>query len=234
MGIKFANNAVSSLSSGISNTATSITIAAGNGSLFPSLTGGDYFYATLMDTSNNLEIVKVTNRTGDTMTIVRGQDNTSPRAYSAGDRVELRLTTAGLMAAIAEAVDAHAARTNNPHNVTAAQVGAPTVSAVTALTDGLAHDIDVIQEALPGKADAGHTHPIADVSSLQSVLDGKAVAGHTHTSDDVLGLSDTYLHAVYNNDEFVGTNAGNGYKLVDAILTQDGGALRLTRRYQYI
>ena len=57
MSVKFANNAVSTLASGISNSATSITVASGNGALFPSLTGSEYFYATLIDALNNLEIV---------------------------------------------------------------------------------------------------------------------------------------------------------------------------------
>jgi hypothetical protein len=51
---------------------------------------GDYFYATLIDTSNNLEIVKVTGRAINTMTVVRGQDSTIARVYALGSRLELR------------------------------------------------------------------------------------------------------------------------------------------------
>jgi hypothetical protein len=58
------------------------------------LGAGDYFYATLIDTSNNLEIVKVTARATDTMTVVRAQDGTSSRAYNVNDRFELRPTAA--------------------------------------------------------------------------------------------------------------------------------------------
>jgi hypothetical protein len=58
------------------------------------LGAGDYFYATLIDTSNNLEIVKVTARATDTMTIVRAQDGTTARAYNVNDRFELRPTAA--------------------------------------------------------------------------------------------------------------------------------------------
>jgi hypothetical protein len=52
------------------------------------------FYVTLIDTSNNIEIVKVTARSTDTFTIVRGQDGTSGTAFSASTRVELRPTAA--------------------------------------------------------------------------------------------------------------------------------------------
>lgn len=96
MGIKFTNNAVGSLASSITSTATAIYVTAGQGAYFPALAAGDYFFATLIDSSNNLEIVKVTARTTDTLTVVRGQDGTTGRAYAAGDKIELRVTAQGL------------------------------------------------------------------------------------------------------------------------------------------
>jgi hypothetical protein len=92
MGIKVANNAFATLASSITNSATSITLTTGQGARFPSLGAGDYFYATLVDTSNNLEIVKCTARSTDVLTVVRAQESTTARAYSAGDRIEIRLT----------------------------------------------------------------------------------------------------------------------------------------------
>jgi hypothetical protein len=94
MGLKVTNNAFGTLNAGINSSATTIVLTAGQGSRFPTLSAGDYFYATLIDTSNNLEIVKVTARSTDTMTVVRGQDNTTARAYSTNDRFELRPTAA--------------------------------------------------------------------------------------------------------------------------------------------
>lgn len=96
MGMKFTNNATSALASSITNVATSLTVTTGQGSLFPSLSGGDYFYCTLANISGTVEIIKVTARTSDTFTIVRGQDNTSAVAWNAGDKVELRLVAATL------------------------------------------------------------------------------------------------------------------------------------------
>lgn len=94
MGIKVANNAYGTLNAGISNVATTLVLNSGEGARFPTLSAGDYFYATLIDTSNNLEIVKVTARATDTLTIVRAQDGTTARAYSTNDRFELRPTAA--------------------------------------------------------------------------------------------------------------------------------------------
>jgi len=99
MGIKFANNAFATLASGINSSVTSITVTTGQGARFPTLGAGDYFYATLVDTSNNLEIVKCTARSTDVLTVVRAQESTTARAYSAGDRIEMRVTAASLAGA---------------------------------------------------------------------------------------------------------------------------------------
>lgn len=90
MGVKVTNNAFGSLSAAINTTATTITLDSGQGARFPTLGSGDHFYGTLVDTSNNLEIVKVTARSSDSLTAVRGQDGTSGTAFAIGDRFELR------------------------------------------------------------------------------------------------------------------------------------------------
>ena len=96
MVMKFTNNATSTLASGITNVATSLTVASGQGSRFPSLGAGDYFYCTLANSSGTVEIVKVTARSTDTFTVTRAQDGTSAAAWNAGDKVELRLVSATL------------------------------------------------------------------------------------------------------------------------------------------
>lgn len=96
MGMKFANNATTTLASGINSSVTSLTVATGTGSLFPTLGAGDYFYCTLSNAVGGIEIVKVTARSTDTFTIVRGQDNTTATSWNSGDKVELRLVAASL------------------------------------------------------------------------------------------------------------------------------------------
>ena len=97
MSVKFANNAVSTLASGINDSVTSITVASGDGALFPSLTGSEYFFVTLIDASNNLEIAKCTARSSDVLTVTRAQESTSARAFSTGDRIELRITAQSIV-----------------------------------------------------------------------------------------------------------------------------------------
>jgi len=94
MGVKITNNASGTLSAAITSGATTLTLTSGQGALFPTLGAGDYCWCTLVDTSNNVEIIKVTARSTDTMTIVRGQDNTTAQAFAINDRLELRPTAA--------------------------------------------------------------------------------------------------------------------------------------------
>ena len=96
MSIKFTNNATATLAASITTSSTSLTVTTSQGALFPTLAAGDYFYATLVDSSNNIEIVKITARSGDTLTAVRAQESTTARVYAAADKLELRVTAAAL------------------------------------------------------------------------------------------------------------------------------------------
>ena len=76
----FANGAASTLSGTLAQGGTTMTLASGAGSKFPSISGTDYFYITLFTKDSyaveqNIEIAKVTARTGDTLTIVRDIEN---------------------------------------------------------------------------------------------------------------------------------------------------------------
>lgn len=104
MGIKFTNNAATLLASGITNVATSLAVTAGHGVKFPTLTASDFTYVTIIDAAapSTFEVVKVTARSTDTFTIVRAQEGTTALAWSAGAKIELRLTAQMLFDALAE------------------------------------------------------------------------------------------------------------------------------------
>ena len=89
MALVLANNASTTLASGVNDSATSITVASATG--FPSISGSQFFYVTL-DDGTNVEIVKVTGVSGTTFTIVRAQDDTSASAFSTGTTVAIRIT----------------------------------------------------------------------------------------------------------------------------------------------
>ena len=89
----FSNNATSKLASGITAVSTTLTLASGTGVLFPTIAGSQYFKCTLSNVAGTItEIVKVTGRTGDVLTVVRAQEGTSAYAFSLDDKVELRAT----------------------------------------------------------------------------------------------------------------------------------------------
>ncbi len=99
-----ANNASTVLAAGISSTATTLTVNTGTGSLFPSpVSGTSFFKLTLIDaaTGTLTEIVHVTARTGDTMTIVRAQEGTVSRLWSAND-IAANMMTAGTLTLLAQ------------------------------------------------------------------------------------------------------------------------------------
>lgn len=96
MGLKLKNDAISRLASGISSSATTIVLTPGAGLLFPTLSSGDYFPATIIKSDGSREIVRVTGRSTDVLTVVRAQEGTVALAFNANDRIELRLTAGTL------------------------------------------------------------------------------------------------------------------------------------------
>lgn len=94
----FTNNANSTLAAPVGSGALSIQVATGDGALFPNPSGGDWFLATLCKVTSgvetNVEIVKVTARSTDVLTIVRAQEGTTAQTYTTGDRISLRMTAA--------------------------------------------------------------------------------------------------------------------------------------------
>lgn len=91
-----ANNAASKLAASIGAADTSISLQAGTGAMFPVPAGGDWFPITIIKASGEFEIAHCTARSTDVLTVLRAQEGTGSKAFSAGDRVELRLTAQAL------------------------------------------------------------------------------------------------------------------------------------------
>ena len=96
MAVLYANNATTTLAAAINTSATALSLATGTGTLFPSPSSPDFFYVTIVNSGGTIEICKCTARTSDTLTVVRAQEGTTATAYAIGDKVELRVTAAGL------------------------------------------------------------------------------------------------------------------------------------------
>jgi hypothetical protein len=99
----FANNAQTTLASGISASATTCTLATGTGIKFPSPSAGQAFKMTFTDAASGTlnEIVLCTARTSDVCTIVRAQEGTTARSWIAGD-IASNYFTAGAAASFAQ------------------------------------------------------------------------------------------------------------------------------------
>lgn len=97
----FANNASTTLAGPITNTSTSVNVAAGSGVLFPNPGNGQFFKLTFLDqaTKSVREIVHVTAVSGDTFTIVRAQEGTTALSWLAGD-FAINQITAGTLSYI--------------------------------------------------------------------------------------------------------------------------------------
>ena len=104
MGVKLKNNVTGFIDAAISASDVYIMLKTGNGALFPVLAAGDYFYATLVSTSGTIEIIKATARTGDLLTVVRGQEGTTPNSFASGTRIEMRVTAQSIIDLVGQLV----------------------------------------------------------------------------------------------------------------------------------
>ena len=126
MTVLFTNNASTTLSAGIAPGATAVVVT--DGSVFPAISSPDIAYLTLISGSD-IEVIKVTNRAGNTLTVVRAQDGTAAASFLTGDRCELRLTNIALTEALAERQLASAALDAVSGTNTGDEVAATTTTA---------------------------------------------------------------------------------------------------------
>jgi len=108
---QFSNNARSTITSSINNSATSLTVQSAAADLFPAADVGtadlpsanNWFKATLQDVNGNVEIIYVRTRTVGSAVfgnILRGREGTTARAFTAGSAIGLRVTAADIQASI--------------------------------------------------------------------------------------------------------------------------------------
>jgi hypothetical protein len=181
--VRFSNNAVSQLAANLTSSGTSLSITSGDGAKFPELSAGQYFMATLVKADGSTEVVKVTAISTDTFTIVRAAEPvagaSTSYSFSAGDRIEARLT-AGVLGneidrldngAVVEAVNKSVNYTLTADDVTklvrvntAAGTVIITLPEISTLTD----DFDVIVAKVSGDA---NTVAIARTGSTDLIND---------------------------------------------------------------
>lgn len=96
MSIILRNNIAGTLATTISASDVGIVLDSGQGDRFPGLNPGEYFYATLAGIDGSVEIVKVTDRVGDTLQVERAADDSTAASFADGSRIEMRINAACL------------------------------------------------------------------------------------------------------------------------------------------
>lgn len=91
MSVLVTNNGVGELLVGISDVETALVLRSNQGARFPApIPGQDWFYITVQDSQGNLEVMKCTQRDGDTLTVIRAINNGNALQFNADSVVELR------------------------------------------------------------------------------------------------------------------------------------------------
>lgn len=89
----YENNASGTLNASITAGATSLTLGSGEGANFPAISSPEWYWGTLEEGSD-VEVVRVTARSTDTFTVVRGQQGTSGTAFTSAATFSIRWTEA--------------------------------------------------------------------------------------------------------------------------------------------
>ena len=135
----YANNAKTTLASPVNATQTTITVAPGTGSEFPSPSSGQAFKVTLVSATSPAtnEICLCTSRTGDVLTVVRAQEGTSGTPFLLNDIVG-NFDTAGVMDGLVQSTQLQTG-TYSYTDVggTANSLTATVNSSLTSIPDGL-------------------------------------------------------------------------------------------------
>lgn len=172
----FANNATSRLRIDIPAGSPTITLAAGDGAQFPLPTGDDFFMVTLDDRrTGQIEICKCTSRSGDILTVERGQEDTVAQDFKLGSLVSNRIT-AGTLNAFLEAALGLGGYTKEEADERFVNLDGDTMTGPLGLPNASPTDPNhatrkkYVDDLIAGRAPLSHTHPISQVINLASEL----------------------------------------------------------------
>jgi hypothetical protein len=255
--LKVKNNASSTLNGAVTASATTIVVTSA--SSFPT-TGN--FHVTIWDIDNytdpgldpNMEIVKVTSVSGNTFTVVRGQESTTGVEHSDGDNIQL-LMTAGVIEDIEEQIEGLTSddiadgstyvQTTNDYTdaeksklagiesgATGDQTGAEIKSLYEAESDTNAFT-DSEKSKLNGIESGAEANNISDINATD-LTDGGATTLHKHSynnlddlptiPDELSDLSDDSTHRLVTDTEKSTWNAKQDALVADTDYLMPGTA----------
>jgi len=202
MSQSFANNAATTLAAAVTSTATSLAVA--NGSVFPLPAGGSFFLVTLVGynvngTENAWEIVRVTARSGNTLTVVRAQEGTAAQAWPTATLVEARLTAGSLdlKANLASPVFTGTPTAPTPApgtNTTQIANAAFVQAALAALVDASPGTLDTLNELAAALGDdPNFATTMANALAAKAPLDSPTLTGDPKAPTAAATDSDTSI-----------------------------------------
>ena len=117
MSVLLANNATGRLAGSITTSQTSVSLRAGEGSLFPTPSNSnEWFPITFLKSTGEMEIMHCTSRTNDLLTVLRGMEGTAARSWDTGDRAGLRFTEAAFDTLVRDSAVTEAQLAGDPAN----------------------------------------------------------------------------------------------------------------------
>jgi hypothetical protein len=180
---KFLNNSATTLNGAITDSATSIVVT--DGTVFSDPASAEEYYLATIDDSTNLEIVKITDVTTNTLTVVRGQEGTSGTAFGSGVAISSRLTAGALDRFVQSDPDGDARGTDavniQPSRTTSGQV-ASGADAIAIGADTTAAGIDAIVIGNGATATSGAPQSIVIGSGGSSADNDQILIGGSITS----------------------------------------------------
>jgi len=218
MPVKFVNDLQTRIATvgGINSTATSVDITAGDGTKIQNavdFSSSEWCYATFKDVSGNIETVKITAATGDTLTIERGADGDTPRAWAQNDILDFCLNKKALEDLVNEIIGANIIdAVNLKIDGTKINSSASDIDAAVAhksIVSGNPHDVKLSDLGVSSSA-----------SGIDAAVDHKdIVSGNPHNvklSDLGVNASAAQIDNVCNHDFINGYEEGNNIGIANA------------------
>jgi hypothetical protein len=218
--ILFANDAISTVAGSITSVSLSVNLAAGTGVLFPNPSGGDYFLATFIDaaTGTQKEIVKVTAKSGDTVTIVRAQEGTTAEAWNAGDLFRNQLT-AGTMQNMFQKGDIN--------NTSIIYFGVDTGSVNSMVVSSVSPDVSALAEGMVFLVRAANTNTGPTTVSIKS-FGAEAIVNANNSAlaagQIVSGEETLIVYSAAANFQLLGSSGGGTPAISNFILGADSSS----------
>lgn len=214
-----ANDVWATIASAVAATDTTINLTAGQGARFPALTGGNWFYVTIFDATGNKERCQVTAVVGDTLTVSRGADGSTARAFAVPARVEMHWVAGVINDLQTQITAAVIAKLNQyfPNNITMVFSGALTaIPTGWQLCNGQNGTPNLSEQFIVG---AGNLYAVgATGGTLITTLTAANLPAHNHTLTDP-----QHSHGITQTPHGHGYNASPHSHYFSAYINGAGG-----------